>query len=83
MCFQKLRPKRDNLPNFETALLKANGKDTRTVIKHVERSKQSVDAKIYNLIDLVRDQSMEIKRLADKMESFDAKLQVKKIVTNC
>ena len=71
-----LRPKRTNLPNFETAMLKAKGKDTQVVIKHVERSKQSMDAKIYNLIDLVREQSDQIKYLADKMESFDAKLQV-------
>ena len=47
------------------------------VLRLVERSKQSIDAKLYNLIDLVREQSDEIKRLSDKMESFDAKIQVK------
>ena len=57
-------------------MLKAKGRDTRVVLRNAERTKQSTDAKIYNLIDLVREQSDMIKYLSDKMESFDAKLQV-------
>ena len=63
-------------------MLKAKSKDTRVILQHVERSKQSVDAKIYNLIDLVREQADEIKRLSDKMESFDAKIQVSSHLVN-
>ena len=63
-------------------MLKAKSKDTMVILQHVERSKQSVDAKIYNLIDLVREQADEIKRLSDKMESFDAKIQVSSHLVN-